>query len=115
LRSLAGRPLISYVIATALASTYRPLILVTTDDEEIALTARRHGVRVHMRSPDLARDETTLDPVVCDAVDAAEAELGTRFDVVATVQPTSPLLRTASLDAALRRLLRSEERRVGRG
>lgn len=101
LRSLAGQPLIRYSIAMALASSFRPFVLVTTDDDEIAMVARRCGANVHMRPPRLARDETTLDPVVSDAVAGAEAATGIGFDLVATVQPTSPLLKTTSLDAAL--------------
>lgn len=101
LRALAGRPLISYTIETALSSRYAPHVLVSTDDAEIAMTARRLGAHVHMRPPELGQDETTLDPVVYDAVEAAERGTGAGFDVVATVQPTSPLLTTSSLDAGL--------------
>jgi CMP-N-acetylneuraminic acid synthetase/spore coat polysaccharide biosynthesis predicted glycosyltransferase SpsG len=109
LRSLAGRPLISYAIQTVLASRFKPYLLVSTDDEEIALIAQRYGANVHLRSPELARDETTLDPVVNDALIATESRLGATFDLVATVQPTSPLLRTASLDAALARFADDED------
>lgn len=49
LRSLAGQPLISYSVATALASRHNIDVVVSTDDEEIAGIARKLGVNVVIR------------------------------------------------------------------
>ena len=105
LRSLVGQPLIAYAIATARASRHRPYVVVTTDDDEIALVAERLGAHVHRRDPRLADDAATLDPVIHDAVTNVEVRLGCRFSLVVTQQPTSPLLRSESLDAAIARML----------
>lgn len=105
LRSLAGSPLITYSIRTALASVHHPLVVVSTDDEEIAVVSRMAGAKVHMRPSRLAVDATTLDPVIHEAVRGLEAELGHSFDLVITQQPTSPLLKASSLDAAISRML----------
>ncbi len=104
LRTLVGKPLIQYSIETALASSYAPVVVVSTDDDEIEVVARRSGALVHRRSEALGGDAVTLDPVIHDALLAQEAA-GAGFDVVVTVQPTSPLLRTESLDEAVRTLL----------
>lgn len=103
LRLLAGQPLLAYGIRTALASAFAPDVFVSSDDEEILATARQLGARAMRRDGAIATDATTLDPVVHDALVRAEAELGVRYDLVVTLQPTSPLLRTASLDRALAR------------
>lgn len=105
LRSLNGVPLIAYSIRTALASQHRPLVVVSTDDEEIAVIAEKESAKVHRRSRDLAVDATTLDPVIYDTVTSLEQQSGNRSDLIATVQPTSPLLTTESLDTALSRML----------
>lgn len=105
LRSLDGVPLISYAIRTARALDERPLVIVSTDDAEIAVVADKEGAQVHHRAPELADDATTLDSVIYDAVTSVEAAMGHRFDLVVTQQPTSPLLRSSSLDAAITRML----------
>lgn len=105
LRTLAGRPLIRYAIETALASRFCPLVVVSTDDDEIALVAERCGAQVHRREPSLGQDAVTLDPVIHETAQAMAARHGRPFDLVVTQQPTSPLLRTASLDQALQRLV----------
>lgn len=105
LRSLNGAPLISYSISTAQALHERPLVVVSTDDDEISVVAEKQCAIVHRRPSELAVDATTLDPVIYDAVTSVEEELGHRFDLIVTMQPTSPLLRAASLDAAISRML----------
>jgi CMP-N-acetylneuraminic acid synthetase len=99
LRSLRGRPLISYAIATARASRFRPDVVVSSEDGEILAIARKLGAETHQREPGLADDATTLDEVVADALRARS--VGRSYDLVATVQPTSPLLATSSLDRAI--------------
>lgn len=105
LRLLAGRPLISYVIETVRRSRHRPTVVVSSEDPEILAIASQLGVRTHERDPSLAGDDVTLDPVVLAAVQDAERVLNATFDIVVTVQPTSPLLTTASVDEAIDRLI----------
>lgn len=104
---IGGKPLIAWVIQAALAARVNK-VLVSTDDERIALTARRAGAEVLMRDPALATDAVTLDPVVHEAVVRTE-ERGERFDVVMTVQPTSPLLRSATIRRIVERFAREPE------
>ena len=105
-RSLSGRPLIAYAINMARRSRYRPDIVVSTEDAEISAIAQKLGARIHFRASELAGDATTLDEVVIDAF-AANAETG--YALVATVQPTSPLLNVASLDRAIGLMLDDAE------
>jgi len=52
LRTLGGRPLLSYSVETALSSSYSPVVLVTSDDAEILAIAERllHPVPVECRT-----------------------------------------------------------------
>lgn len=101
LRPLAGKPMIYYAIEACRKSKGLDQIIVTTDDQEIALFAERFGARVIMRPENLADDATTLDPVIKHAVEEVEALDGCRFDLVITVQPTSPLIRSTDIERCL--------------
>lgn len=89
---IAGKPLLAWVIAAAHDSGVVDQVVVSTDDDEIARLAVRFGARPLARSPGLAGDAVTLDPVIHDAVQQLEAQ-GEHYDLVLTMQPTSPLLR----------------------
>lgn len=102
MRLMGGKPLISYAIENALASKYIDEVVVSSDSEEIlAYVAQYDGVTGLPRDTQLALDAVTLDPVICDAVTRREEQVGTVFDVVVTLQPTSPLLTAETLDRAL--------------
>lgn len=101
---MAGRPLIYYSVSACLRTPEIDRVVVSTDDEEIALFARRFGADVLIRPPDLAGDAITLDPVIEHALSACEVESSSHFDVLVTVQPTSPLVGQREIGAALRKL-----------
>lgn len=105
LRSLAGRPLIYYSIQTALGSRFQPDVYVSTDDSEIAAISERLGAKSIYRDASKAQDHTTLDPVVFDGYQQAREMEGKGYELIVTLQPTSPLLKGSSLDAALERLI----------
>jgi CMP-N-acetylneuraminic acid synthetase/spore coat polysaccharide biosynthesis predicted glycosyltransferase SpsG len=102
LSPIGGKPLIAWAIESALAARVTR-VLVSTDDGPIAQIARRYGAEVLMRDAALAADMVTLDPVVHDAV-AREEAAGREYDLVLTVQPTSPLLRTGTIRQIVARL-----------
>lgn len=101
IRLLNNRPLISYAIGIAKASQYVDDVVVTTDDSEIALIAEKFGASVVRRSPELSTDEIPLDPVIHDAMIQKEKQAFDEYDIVITLQPTSPLLKPQTLDAAI--------------
>lgn len=102
LRFLAGKPLIAYSIQTALQCSFVSSVVVTTDDEEIKYASMKYGAQVIDRPAKLGHDDVTLDPVVYDALYQVEQSENTLYDVVITLQPTSPLLTTATLEEAFR-------------
>jgi CMP-N-acetylneuraminic acid synthetase/spore coat polysaccharide biosynthesis predicted glycosyltransferase SpsG len=101
LRPIAGKPLIYFTIQACLKSKKLNRVVVSTDDDEIALFAQRFGAEVLMRSKELADDITTLDPVILSAVKQAENEYNEIYDITVTVQPTSPLIVAADIDTAI--------------
>lgn len=107
LRSLNGRPLISFSIATAQRSQFLPDVYVSSDDEEILSIAGRMGAKLRHRVLSLSSDATTLDPVIYDVYQMAIQENQKNYDAVVTLQPTSPLLKTSTLDSAISFLLKT--------
>ena len=100
-RLLDGQPLISYSINVAKSSEYVDDVVITTDDSEIALLSEKFGASVIRRSEELSTDETPLDPVVYDAMVQKEKLAFDEYDLVITLQPTSPLIKTSTLDQVI--------------
>lgn len=96
-----NKPLISYSIEAARASEYVDDVVVTTDDSEIALISEKFGASVVRRSEELSNDEIPLDPVIYDAMNQKEKQAFDEYDIVITLQPTSPLLKTSTLNQAI--------------
>lgn len=101
IRFIGGQPLLAYAIKCAKASTFHMEVAVTSDEEEIQDIARRYGAYIVERPAELAGDHVTLDPVIDHAVKAMEKRLQCNYDIVITMQPTSPLLSAETLDAAI--------------
>lgn len=101
LRPMAGKPLIYYSINAALKLGPQVRVVVSTDDEEIALFAERFGAEVLMRPKELADDVTTLDAVIVCVVQQAEENWKSRYKLIVTVQPTSPLITVTEISAAI--------------
>ena len=105
IRLLGGKPLIAHTIEMGKASEYVDDIVVSTDDNEIKFIAEKFGAETIKRDGKLAEDSIPLDPVIYDATIQKEKEMDEKYDVVITVQPTSPLLKTKTLDLAIETLL----------
>ncbi|MBR4447864.1 cytidylyltransferase domain-containing protein [Methanobrevibacter sp.] len=101
IRLLNNKPLISYSIDIAKSSEYVDDVVVTTDDSEIALLSEKFGASVIRRSEELSGDDVPLDPVIYDAMIKKEKLAFDEYDIVITLQPTSPLLKSSTLDKAI--------------
>lgn len=106
IQSVAGRPLIAYVIDACLEAASVDRTIVSTDHDGIAEVARDCGAEVpFLRPAEFSGDLVTLDPVIYHAVTTLEAQQGERIDVVLTVQPTCPLLRPETIDRSVQTLI----------
>jgi len=110
LRLLKGRPLIDYAIKLALLTPAISDVVVTTDDDRIAEYVGTHyDVYIRRRPLRLAEDDVPLDPVVEDAVDFVEQFKSEMFDIVLTIQPTSPTLKVPTLARALNDFIEKQD------
>jgi CMP-N-acetylneuraminic acid synthetase len=90
IRQLAGKPLIAYSIASALASGTFDRVYVSTDNAETAEIAVEHGADVIARPDELAQAETPMAPVIEHAIEFHRHERGSRPCHIFLLQPTSP-------------------------
>ena len=95
IRSLAGKPLLSWTIEAAQQSKRLDRWVVSTEDPEIAKVARQHGAEVLPRPSELATDEATTVSVLQHALEQLSAE------VVVVLPPTSPVRREGLIDACI--------------
>lgn len=99
---LCGRPLICWTIEAALQATRVTRVVVSTDSDEIAATARAAGAEVPFkRSSAVAGDEVHATYTVLDALDRLEAAEGYVPDTVLMLLPTTPLRRAEHIDDAV--------------
>jgi len=108
LKRVAGKPLIAYATEAALKSKLLDRIIVSTEDREIARVAKRYGAEVpFIRPKKLAQDEISTIPVVQHAMKYLEKSEGWRADVIASIQPTSPLIEATDIDSAVNKLIKT--------
>jgi CMP-N-acetylneuraminic acid synthetase len=91
LRSFLGVPLIVWSIRFALKMDRFDKIVVSTDSGEIANASRSAGIEVpYLRPAALATDTASSAEVVLDVL-ARERQSNLSYDLVALLQPTSPI------------------------
>lgn len=108
-RLMNGKPLIAYSLMNAKACEMITDTVVTTDDEEVLAIAGMYGVDIIKRRAELAEDHVTLDPVVYDAVVQMEEKKQYKYDVVITLQATSPLLKSETLNEAVKSFINDDK------
>jgi len=97
IKAFYGEPLIAYSIKVALESKLFDKIIVTTDDEEIAVIAKKYGADVpFIRPKELADDFTGTADVVKHALEWLK-EKGEMFKFACTIYATAPLLQSKYL------------------
>ena len=107
IKLLGKLPLIEYTINSAKESKLITEIVVSTDDEEIAIAAEVFGVKPpFMRPSELAQDTSTSLEVVLHAIHYFENK-GVFFDAVCLLQPTSPFRDRGCIDVAITKFITS--------
>jgi CMP-N-acetylneuraminic acid synthetase len=105
LRELAGRPVITYTFDHAAGSRRLTGIVFTTDSEPAKALARRIGVEVVDRPPNLAHDTATVDAAARHAVEAWEARHQKFVDIVVLLYGNIPVRAEGLIDRAIDHLL----------
>lgn len=102
---LGGQPLIAWTVKAAIEAQVFEEVLVSTDDATIAEIAIRFGASAPwLRPAELATDTATSIDVLLDAVDRADPD-GSRYGLVALLQPTSPFRTAATITAGVKQCL----------
>lgn len=100
IKMLCGKPLLAYSIEAALQSGMFDTVHVSTDSEKYAAIAKSYGADVpFLRSMEHASDTASSWDVVLEVLDQY-AKLGSEFDTVMLLQPTSPLRTCEDISAA---------------
>lgn len=107
LERVGGVPLVARAVHAARAAACFDLVIVSTDDDEIAVAAEEAGARVIRRPAELSGDTATSEAAILHALDELERE-GERFEVVAFLQATSPFLPSAALADAVAEVQQGE-------
>lgn len=102
IRPLAGRPLIAWAIAKAMAVPRIGRIIVSTDSEQIAAVAREAGADVpFMRPAELARDDSPEWLAWRHALSYLKESSGSYPDALIAVPATAPLRSSTDLERCL--------------
>ena len=101
IKEFCGKPILAYSIDAALRCGNFDEVMVSTDDEEIAETAKRYGAQVpFLRSPEMSGDYATT-PQVLTEVMGEYRKRGQEFDLLCGIYPTAPFLKPQTLKAAM--------------
>ena len=109
IRPLNGKPLLYYAINNSQSINYSADIYVSSDDDEILAVAKTFNCNTHKRTSINATDLITLDPVIFECLTDIEAQTRKCYDIVITLQPTSPLLKVSTLNQAIKLLQKEPE------
>ena len=101
IKEFCGKPIIAYSIEAAKEAGVFDEIMVSTDDEEIAQTARAFGARVpFFRSEENSGDYASTDDVIMEVL-TAYRNAGQEFDAFCCLYPTAPFLSGGRLREAM--------------
>jgi CMP-N,N'-diacetyllegionaminic acid synthase len=100
--NLCGQPLISYTFQAALDSKLIDFVLVTTDDEKIINFAKKFPeIHVIKRPKKISKDSSPTLEAIYHALTNFENKISKTFDLIVTLQPTSPLRKHHHIDEAI--------------
>lgn len=106
---LCGKPLIAYTIEAALEAQRKGIlsrVIVSTDDADIAETARKYGAEVPFIRPAEYSSDTATDTDVCRHAVQELVRQGWQVDVIVILRPTQPLRVVEDIEAAVSRFFK---------
>ena len=106
LREMHGKPLMAYTIEQALHSGLFEHVMVSTDSQKIAKTAKTFGAEAwFLRPAEMATDTASKLPAARHAFLEAEKYYGQQFDVLVDLDATSPLRHVEDIKNAYQQFL----------
>jgi len=105
IKDFLGKPIIAYSIEAALASGIFDVVMVSTDDEEIAEIAKKYGAEVpFLRSAETSSDYATADSVLIEVL-AEYAKTGKTFSHLCCIYSCAPFITSDRLKEAMNLLI----------
>ncbi|MEK7575794.1 MAG: acylneuraminate cytidylyltransferase family protein [Patescibacteria group bacterium] len=113
IKLLNGKPLLYYMLTSALKSKTFDYVAVSSEDDEILDIAGRYGKKnkkfiLIKRPKNLALDSTPTLPVIQHAVVQLEKEKKIKFDYIVLLHAVSPLTYADDIDKVVEKLIRTK-------
>jgi CMP-N-acetylneuraminic acid synthetase len=104
IKTIAGKPLAAWVLEAATQCPTIDTVYVSTESEEIAKVVSELALNITVikRPSELATDEASTEAVMLHFMEQIE------FDILITIQATSPLLKPENLREALNKFQENE-------
>lgn len=96
-KDFLGKPIIAYSIETAINSKLFDVVMVSTDDAEIAEIAKKYGAQVPFLRSEKNSDDYAGTTDVIEEVLLTYSNLGVVFQNTCCLYPTAPLIKIDSL------------------
>lgn len=100
-RPLLGKPLIAWTIEAALGAKLVNRVIVSSDDPEILGIGEKYGAETLRRPKWMASGHVNLEPGIRHMLDTLYKRENYQPDIIAVLQPTSPLRTARDIDNAL--------------
>lgn len=92
-----GKPIIAYSIEAAISSGLFDEVMVSTDDEEIAIISRQYGAKVPFLRSEKNSDDYATTIEVLKEVEQSYKDNDRNFDFICCIYPTAPLVKVEKL------------------
>ena len=102
IRTLAGKPMIAWTIEAALKADLFDVVLVSTDDPEIAEISKTHGAQVPVLRDTAFDDVSPVSMATLRALSQAEEALGESFGMVSQLMANCPLRTAGDIKASVK-------------
>lgn len=102
---LLGRPMISYTIESARASTFLNRVICTTECARIADIAQGECCEVVKRPMRLAQDNSHLEDVLVHAIEYLDRTCGYKVDIAVVLLPNVPVRKPGIIDKVVKKLI----------
>ncbi|WP_234495012.1 pseudaminic acid cytidylyltransferase [Vibrio maritimus] len=110
IKEFNGKPIIAYSIEAAIASGCFERVIVSTDDEEIAVVARQYGAEVpSLRSSKTSDDHAPIVDVVLETLDMLERTEEVSPTYLCCIFATAPFVNGERIEKAYQTMLSKQK------
>lgn len=108
IKPLAGKPLVAYMVETALGAKTLSRVIVSTDHPDIVEISKKYGAEVPFVRPADISEDVASELVTQHAVNFIESKDKCKVDIAVTMQPTTPFCLPDDIDGCVNILINSD-------